>query len=306
MTQSANPTDLVLVTGPSGAGRTTAIHALEDAGFEVIDNLPLSLTARLLETGTDRPLALGIDVRNRDFNVDTLLSLAAKLRANPAFAVRLLYLDCASDTLVTRFSSTRRRHPLAPFDDVETGVARERSILDGVPDHADLVIDTTALTVHDLKAEILQWFGRDDRRLAISVQSFSYKRGVPRGLDIVMDVRFLSNPHWVADLRSGTGQDVPVREHVVADPRFADFFARTRDLILSLLPAYRDEGRAHLGIGFGCTGGRHRSVAVTEMLCESLAEHGWQVSKRHRELDRRNGAAADKGPGTRDHGVSAA
>ena len=306
MTQSANPTDLVLVTGPSGAGRTTAIHALEDAGFEVIDNLPLSLTARLLETGTDRPLALGIDVRNRDFNVDTLLSLAAKLRANPAFAVRLLYLDCASDTLVTRFSSTRRRHPLAPFDDVETGVARERSILDGVPDHADLVIDTTALTVHDLKAEILQWFGQDDRRLAISVQSFSYKRGVPRGLDIVMDVRFLSNPHWVADLRSGTGQDVPVREHVVADPRFADFFARTRDLILSLLPAYRDEGRAHLGIGFGCTGGRHRSVAVTEMLCESLAEHGWQVSKRHRELDRRNGAAADKGPGTRDHGVSAA
>ena len=306
MTHSSNPTDLILVTGPSGAGRSTAIHALEDAGFEVIDNLPLSLTARLLETGTDRPLALGIDVRNRDFSVDALLSLAARLRTRPAFAVRLLYLDCAPDTLVARFSSTRRRHPLAPFEDVETGVAREISILADVPDHADVVIDTTALTVHDLKAEILRWFGEDDRRLAISVQSFSYKRGVPRGLDIVMDVRFLSNPHWVVDLRQATGQDGQVRDHVVADPRFADFYDRTRGLILSLLPAYRDEGRAHLGIGFGCTGGRHRSVAVTEMLCETLAEQGWQVSKRHRELDRRGNGSVDKGPGTRDHGVSAA
>ncbi|WP_299816227.1 RNase adapter RapZ [uncultured Jannaschia sp.] len=306
MTHPQNPTDLILVTGPSGAGRTTAIHALEDAGFEVIDNLPLSLTERLLEAGTDRPLALGIDVRNRDFSVGALLSLAARFRDHPDFAVRLLYLDCAPDTLVARFSSTRRRHPLAPLEDVDTGVARELSLLNDVPDHADVVIDTTTLTVHDLKAEILRWFGHDERRLAISVQSFSYKRAVPRGLDIVLDVRFLWNPHWVADLRAGTGQDTPVRAYIEADPRFGDFFERTRDLILSLLPAYRDEGRAHLGIGFGCTGGRHRSVAVTEMLCETLAEHGWQVSKRHRELDRRGSAATDKGPGTRDHGVSAA
>ena len=298
--------ELILVTGPSGAGRTTAIHVLEDAGYEAIDNLPLSMMARLLETGTDRPLALGIDVRNRDFSVDALLSLTGKLRSDPGIAVRLLYLDCAPDALVARFSETRRRHPLAPSEDAETGVARELSILDGVADHADIVVDTTSLTVHDLKDEVLRWFARDARQLALSVQSFSYKRGLPRGLDMVFDVRFLSNPHWVSGLRGGTGRDAAVRAHVTADPKFADFFARMSGLVLSLLPAYREEGRAHLAIGFGCTGGRHRSVAVTEMLVETLAEQGWQVSKRHRELDRRSAAEISKGSGDTGHGVSAA
>lgn len=300
------PQELILVTGPSGAGRTTAIHVLEDAGYEVIDNLPLSLMARLLEAGTDRPLALGLDIRNRDFSVEALLSLTARLRADPAVAVRLLYLDCAPDALVARFSETRRRHPLAPAEDAETGVGREVSILAGVADHADIVIDTTALTVHDLKAEVLRWFGRDGRQLAVSVQSFSYKRGLPRGLDMVFDVRFLSNPHWVAALRGGTGHDAAVRAHVVADARFAAFFERMSDLVQSLLPAYREEGRAHLAIGFGCTGGRHRSVAVTEMLAVTLAEQGWQVSKRHRELDRRSAADTKKGSGDAGHGVNAA
>lgn len=306
MTPEKSDIDLILVTGPSGAGRTTAIHVLEDAGFEVIDNLPLSLTARLLEAGADRPLALGIDVRNRDFSVDALLSLVGRLRADPAIAVRLLYLDCAPDVLVARFSETRRRHPLAPSEDAETGISRELSIVGGLADHADIVIDTTALTVHDLKDEVLRWFGADARRLAVSVQSFSYKRGVPRGLDIVLDTRFLANPHWVAGLRDGTGRDADVRAHVMADPRFDDFFARTRELLLSLLPAYRAEGRAHLAIGFGCTGGRHRSVAVTELLGEALAEQGWQVSKRHRELDRRTAAASGRDPKGSAHGESAA
>lgn len=300
------PQELILVTGPSGAGRTTAIHVLEDAGYEVIDNLPLSLMTRLLEAGTDRPLALGLDIRNRDFSVDALLSLTARLRGDPGVAVRLLYLDCAPDALVARFSETRRRHPLAPSEDAETGVAREVSILAGVADHADIVIDTTSLTVHDLKDEVLRWFSRDARQLAISVQSFSYKRGLPRGLDMVFDVRFLANPHWVPALRGGTGRDAAVRAHVVADERFGDFFARMSDLVLSLLPAYRAEGRAHLAIGFGCTGGRHRSVAVTEMLAGTLAEQGWQVSKRHRELDRRSAAEITRSSGDTGHGVSAA
>lgn len=302
---SADPIDLILVTGPSGAGRTTAIHVLEDSGYEVIDNLPLSLIMRLLEGGLDRPLALGIDVRNRDFSVDALLSLAAKVRANPDYAARLLYLDCDASTLIARFSETRRRHPLAPEEDAEVGVSRELSILAGMADQADTVIDTTGLTVHDLKDEILRWFGRGERRLAISVQSFSYKRGVPRGLDLVFDVRFLANPHWEQNLRAGTGRDADVRAYVVADPRFDDFYGKLRDLILSLLPAYREEGRAHLAIGFGCTGGRHRSVAVTEILAETLAEQGWQVSKRHREMDRRSAASA-VGPGDTGSGVSAA
>lgn len=303
---NAAPQELILVTGPSGAGRTTAIHVLEDAGYEVIDNLPLSLMARLLEAGTDRPLALGLDIRNRDFSVEALLSLTARLRADPGVSVRLLYLDCAPDALVARFSETRRRHPLAPSEDAETGVAREVSVLDGLADHADIVIDTTALTVHDLKGEVLRWFSRDARQLAISVQSFSYKRGLPRGLDMVFDVRFLANPHWVPSLRGGTGRDAAVRAHVIADARFADFFGRMSNLVLSLLPAYREEGRAHLAIGFGCTGGRHRSVVVTEMLAATLAEQGWQVSKRHRELDRRSAAEVRRGSGDTGHGESAA
>lgn len=298
--------DLVLVTGPSGAGRTTAIHALEDAGYEVIDNLPFSLVGRLIEAGMDRPLALSVDVRNRDFSVDALLALVGRLRADAAVSAKLLYIDCAPDALVARFSETRRRHPLAPDEDAETGVGRELTILDNVAEHADVVIDTTGLTVHELKGEVLRWFGRDGRRLAVSVQSFSYKRGLPRGLDMVFDVRFLSNPHWVPALRGGTGRDRAVREHVVADPRFDDFYIRMRDLVLSLLPAYRDEGRAHLAIGFGCTGGRHRSVAVVEILAGALAEAGWQVSKRHRELDRRPAAAIATRPGGPDTGEGAA
>nr|WP_055085290.1 RNase adapter RapZ [Jannaschia donghaensis] len=304
MNPSRDPVDLILVTGPSGAGRTTAIHVLEDTGYEVIDNLPLSLMARLLDGGLDRPLALGIDVRNRDFSVDALLSLAAKVRADPAYGAKLLYLDCDAPTLISRFSETRRRHPLAPEEDAEVGVTRELSILAGVADHADTLIDTTGLTVHDLKDEVLRWFGRDSRRLAISVQSFSYKRGVPRGLDLVFDVRFLANPHWEAALREGTGRDASVRDYVRADPRFRDFYERLSGLILSLLPAYRQEGRAHLAVGLGCTGGRHRSVAVTEMLSRTLADQGWQVSKRHRELDRRD-AASTNGSGDTGHGVSA-
>lgn len=305
MTTSTDPTDLVLVTGPSGAGRTTAINVLEDQGYEVIDNLPLSLIARLLDGGLDRPLALGVDVRNRDFSVDALLSLAARVRADPSYAAKLLYLDCTEETLIARFSETRRRHPLAPEEDAEIGVTRELSLLTGVAEQADTVIDTTGFTVHDLRDEILRWFGRGKRRLAISVQSFSYKRGVPRGLDLVFDVRFLANPHWVADLRAGTGRDARVRDYVQADPRFDDFYTRLSGLILSLLPAYREEGRAHLAIGFGCTGGRHRSVAVTELLSEVLAQQGWQVSKRHRELDRR-AAVSINGPGDADHGEGAA
>lgn len=303
--------EVLLVTGPSGAGRTTAIRVLEDAGYEAIDNLPLSLLPRLLASMPDdpQPLALGLDVRNRDFSVDGLLSQLASLRANAAVSVRMLYLDCAADTLVARFSETRRRHPLAPQEDAEIGVARELALVTDIAEQADVVIDTTQLTVHDLKDEVLRWFG-EAGGLAVSVQSFSYKRGLPRGLDVVFDLRFLANPHWVPDLRGGTGRDAAVRDYIMADARFADFYDRMSGLILSTLPAYRDEGRAHLSVGLGCTGGRHRSVAVTELLAQTLAEAGWQVSKRHRELDRRTapvaGGLLTEGSGARTDGGTAA
>jgi UPF0042 nucleotide-binding protein len=283
----AAPPDLLLVTGPSGAGRTTAIRALEDSGWEVIDNLPMSLLDRLLSTAQEdpRPLALCFDVRNRDFTTDGLLARLAKLRADPAISVRLLYVDCAAEVLVARFSETRRRHPLAPNEDAEIGVRRELALMDELGAQADLLIDTTRMTVHDLKRAVMRAYGRGDG-MAVSVQSFSYKRGLPRGLDLAFDLRFLTNPHWVPDLRGRTGRDPAVRDHVAADPRFGEFYDRMSGLVLWSLPAYRDEGRAHLAIGLGCTGGKHRSVAVAEMLAGTLDAAGWPVSLRHRELDR--------------------
>ena len=280
---------LVLVTGPSGAGRSTAIHALEDLGYEAIDNLPMSLIPRLLDgPPLPRPIALGLDVRNRDFNATALIELVDLLTRDPRVTLELLYLDCAQPELIQRFSQTRRRHPLAPAETPTEGIEREIDLLAPIKARADHLIDTTDMTPHDLKADIGRWFDASPTaRLAVSVQSFSYKRGIPRGVDMIFDCRFLSNPHWVAALRELDGRDPAVVAHIESDPRFALFFLKLRDLIEMLLPAQLDEGKAHLSIGFGCTGGQHRSVAVAEMLAKTLAEAGWPVSKRHRELERR-------------------
>ena len=283
---------VVLVTGPSGAGRSTAIHVLEDLGFEAIDNLPLSLVPRLLD-GPARgvPLALGLDARNRDFSAAGLIALIDGLVARPDVALETLYLDCAPECIVRRYSETRRRHPLAPEDDPLSGVLAERDLMEPVRARADVLIDTTDTNPHDLKAELTRWFARaPEHAMTVSVQSFSYKRGTPHGLDIMFDVRFLANPHWVADLRPLDGRDARVQDYVRADPRYAGFMERLLDLLLFLLPAHRDEGKSHLAIGIGCTGGQHRSVTIVETLSQSLAQAGWPVSKRHRELERRDSA----------------
>ena len=282
---------IVLVTGPSGAGRSTAIHALEDMGFEVIDNLPLSFVPRLVEGApTSQPIALGIDVRNRDFNAQSLIELIDRLTREPQVELEVLYLDCQPSVLIRRYSETRRRHPLAPLNSPEEGVEREIDLLAPIRARADHLIDTTDLTVHGLKEEVTLWFGRADGagpRLSVSLQSFSYKRGLPRGLDMVFDCRFLQNPHWDPELRAKNGRDPEVQRYIEADERFAEFYQRVSDLLLFLLPAHLAEGKSHLSIGFGCTGGQHRSVALTERLGNALAENGWSVSKRHRELERR-------------------
>ena len=277
---------IVLVTGPSGAGRSTAIRALEDLGYEVIDNLPLSLVPRLLEGAPHGPaLALGIDPRNRDFSAEALLELVETLASD---RVELLYLDCSADVLLRRYSETRRRHPMAPAETPAVGIAREFDLLQPIRARADIVIDTSELTVHDLKAEIARWFEMTaGQRLAVSVQSFSYKRGLPHGVDMVFDCRFLRNPYWDPALRALTGLSPEVAAHVGADRRFDPFFTRVLDLTLLLLPAYVEEGKSHLAIAFGCTGGQHRSVTLAERLGKTLAEAGWQVSTRHRELERR-------------------
>jgi UPF0042 nucleotide-binding protein len=280
---------LIFVTGPSGAGRTTAIRVLEDLGYEGIDNIPLSLVPRLVEGAPlGRPIALGLDVRNRDFNATALIELIDSLTRDPRVALEVLYLDCASGILIRRYSETRRRHPLAPNETPAQGVEREMDLLAPIRVRADHLIDTSDLTQHDLKAELSSIFDiTPNGRLSVSVQSFSYKRGIPRGVDMIFDCRFLANPHWQEALRPLDGRDPQVEAFVRADPRFADFFQKLRDLLLFLLPAQIEEGKAHLAIGFGCTGGQHRSVAMAELVGSALADAGWPVSKRHRELERR-------------------
>jgi UPF0042 nucleotide-binding protein len=287
---------IVLVTGPSGAGRSTAINALEDLGFEVIDNLPLSLLPRLLEGPPLRsPLALGLDVRNRDFSADALVTAVNSLAKRDDVVAQLLYIDASEEALVRRYSETRRRHPLARSGSPLAGIQKERDLLLTVRALADVLIDTSDMSVHDARAEIDRWFAPSDGRLlSLTVHSFSYKRGLPRGLDIVMDCRFLRNPHWDASLRALDGRDPEVAAYVAADPLFEPFYTKLKDLFDLLLPAHKAEGKSHLSIGFGCTGGQHRSVAVTERLAQALAHDGWHVSKRHREMERHAGLNAGK------------
>lgn len=286
-TPQSGPARLVLVTGPSGAGRSTAIHALEDLGYEAIDNIPLRLVPLLLDgPHQSRPLALGIDPRNRDFSTAGLLELIERLAARPGTAATVLYLDCREEVLIRRFSETRRRHPLAPAESPEVGIRRELDLLAPIRDRAEVLVDTSDINPHQLRAEIEGWFAPDgDGNLALTVQSFSYKRGLPRGIDMVFDCRFLANPYWVPELRAFDGRDPRIKAHVTADPRFQPFFDRVLDLTRLLLPAYTEEGKSHLSIAFGCTGGQHRSVALAESLAKALAEDGRQVSIRHRELD---------------------
>ena len=285
---------LVLVTGPSGAGRSTAISVLEDLGYEAIDNLPLRLLPNLLDgPGTaDRAMALGIDVRNRDFSVSALIETIDRLSVDNGDTLSVLYMDCSADVLIRRFSETRRRHPLAPAEDPAIGVERELDLLTPIRVRADTLIDTTDMNVHQLRAELELWFATGGaRELAISVQSFSYKRGLPRGMDTVFDCRFLTNPYWQSELRALDGRDEAVRTHVSGDKRYEAFFGQVLGLMQMLLPAYVEEGKSHLSVAFGCTGGQHRSVVLAEALAGALAQEGRQVSIRHRELERRAGGA---------------
>ncbi|WP_051927468.1 RNase adapter RapZ [Ruegeria halocynthiae] len=281
---------IVLVTGPSGAGRSTAIRVLEDLGFEAIDNLPMGLLLRLLDGAeSDRPMALGIDARNRDFSTIGFIELVARLRRMEHVEVTTLYLDCSDEVLLRRFSETRRRHPVAMDASPETGVRQEKELLAPIREIADTLIETSPLNVHQLREEVERWFApQGGRHLAVSIESFSYKRGLPRGLDMVFDCRFLTNPYWCPELRAEDGRNLGVARYVQSDKNYAPFFDRVVDLLTLLLPAFRAEGKAHLSVAFGCTGGQHRSVAMAEAVAKALAEEGQQVAIRHREMERRS------------------
>lgn len=282
------PGQLVLiVTGMSGAGRTTAINALEDLGFEALNNFPLALVDRLLKPGEGDPhrIAIGVESRTRGFSARALTGLVERLRRQGLGAL-LVFLDCSDEVLLARFNQTRRRHPLAPEEDVATGIARERDLLAEVRARADLVLDTSAFTPQALNAEIASRFACGiGSELVVAVHSFSYKRGAPHDADMVLDCRFLRNPYWVEALRSLDGRDPRIQAFVREDPLFGNVFEKLCDLLLTLLPAYKAEGKAYFCVAVGCTGGRHRSVVVGELLAERLRRAGWPTTLRHREIE---------------------
>ncbi len=293
------PTRFVFVTGMSGAGRSSALKVLEDLGYEAIDNLPLFLLRRLTdedlpESDVDaerrtapRALAIGVDTRSRGFTADGFTELLARFRQHRGFSVALLYLDADDTVLRTRFSATRRRHPLAADRTVEDGIAIERQIMAPIRAAADQVLDTSLLSLPDFRRVITASHALEQGPgLGLNVVSFSYREGLPREADLVFDVRFLDNPFYQPALKSKTGDDPEVGAFIAADPAWPPFFASFSDLILSLVPAYGREGKTYLTIAVGCTGGRHRSVYTAERLVERLSAAGHRVSLHHRDRDR--------------------
>jgi UPF0042 nucleotide-binding protein len=277
----------------SGAGRSTAAAALEDVGWFVIDNLPAALIMKMVDM-VDRPgsgierVALVIGRGGRDTGpeyFDDLPDVLDELRGTSR-RVRVVFLDAADEVLVRRYEGTRRRHPL-PARGVEESIAVERKLLEPVRERADLIVDTGDLNANQLRARILEAFGAEDApQMQTTVISFGYKHGIPLDVDIVFDCRFLPNPFWVEDLRPFSGLDDPVRDYVLDKPESVAFLEKVDDLLTSTLPAFVREGKSYLTIAMGCTGGRHRSVALAEALGARLSRHGQSVSVFHRDIER--------------------
>lgn len=287
-----DPKEILLVTGMSGAGKSTVLRTLEDLGWEVVDNLPLLLLDRLLGTAppagaerSARPLALGIGARTRDFDSDRIVERIKHLRQTYGHDIGTLFLDCAGGELERRYSETRRRHPLALDRPAVDGIARERELLAPLRQWANRLIDTTDLTGNQLAQQVRDTFARDHQDgPTLAVMSFGFARGVPRNADLIFDMRFLRNPHWVPELRPGTGLDADVAAYVADDPAYAEAVGRIEDLLLLLLPRYRAEGKSYLTVAFGCTGGRHRSVHVTARVAARLRDAGFSPTVAHRDL----------------------
>lgn len=280
---------VVLVTGLSGAGRTTALKILEDMGYEAIDNLPLYLVEWLAAGAAERqrPLAIGFDSRSRDFAQDVVESGIEPLMHNPQLDVRLLFLTCNDEVLRRRFNETRRRHPLAIDRAVEDGISAEARLLAPLRERAHLVIDTTAMSIGELRQLLHGHFPlAAQAAMTIGLTSFSYRHGLPREADLVFDVRFLRNPHYVSSLRDRNGDDPEVGAYIETDPAFVPFFESLTGLLGPLLAQYEREGKSYLTIAVGCTGGRHRSVHVAERLAAWLRSGGRAVSVRHRDINR--------------------
>jgi len=301
--QRAFPARILLVTGLSGAGKSTALRTLEDIGWEVVDNLPLSLLEHLLSTplakGTSnrrRPLAIGVDSRTRDFDAQRIVEQIRALSSDQ-LPVETLFFDCTGAELLRRYSETRRRHPLAPDRPAIDGISAERELMAPLRRWSDHIIDTTDTDVPALQQQIRVRFGTANDSPTLSIISFGFARGLPRSADIVLDVRFLRNPHWDAELRPLTGLDEAVGAYIAGDEGYAEALGRIEELLLTLLPRYRAEGKSYISVAFGCTGGRHRSVHVAERVARRLRDAGFSPTVEHRDLTSRpRDGLEDAGP----------
>jgi RNase adaptor protein for sRNA GlmZ degradation len=279
---------VVLVTGLSGAGRSTALKILEDLGYEAIDNLPLDFLTRIVGNAElERPIAIAVDIRTRHFAAQHLLRELDRLEANDRLETELLFLDCEDDVLVRRFAETRRRHPLAEGRPVADGISAERRLVTPLRSRAQHVVDTTSLTPGGLRQVLTAQLGLENTTGMLTfVTSFSYREGIPREADLVFDVRFLKNPHYEPELRPLSGQDKGVVDYIGSDEAFEPFLEGLTSLLAPLLPLYEAQGRSYLKIAMGCTGGRHRSVALAECLAQWLRSEGRVVTLHHRDMDR--------------------
>ena len=283
--------EVVLVTGLSGAGRSTCLKILEDYGFEAVDNIPLNFIPALLVNGSSQStvtkknkIAIGIDARTRDFDEKTLLEYASQIKSSD-YLVSIVFVDCADETLIKRFTETRRKHPLSNGLSIIDGIKIERQLLTDIRKKSDLLIDTTGLSISDLSLVLSRRLGlKNANRLTLSLLSFGFRNGLPAEADTILDVRFLSNPHYNEQLRPLDGRNKEIGAFIEDDPRFSIFFNGFKNFLDPLLPFYADEGKSYLTIAIGCTGGKHRSVFVAERLNNWLKRRDFIVTLRHRDL----------------------
>ncbi len=290
MTHEAAPKSILLVTGLSGAGKSTCLKTLEDIGWEVVDNIPLGLIDWLLAAplpagqSEDRPLAIGIDSRTRGFDAANIIERARALKAEGNRSVEMLFLDCSGAELERRYAETRRRHPLALDRPAADGIAREREMMEPLRRVADHLIETSDRNANGLQHDIRARFGLDVGA-TLTILSFGFARGLPRNADLVFDMRFLRNPHWDEALRPLTGLDPEIGAYVSADPLYDAVTGQIETLLGTVLPRYSAEGKSYVTVAFGCTGGRHRSVHVAEDMARRLREAGFSPTVSHRNLE---------------------